>query len=206
MLLYMIHSWSSKVGTRSSTGIVCVLQLRGHIRGRCAQLWYKTFFLVINIETYEHKNGLCHTHEEGGTRHLNPDVTSHSLNVNPTHFWNHLRLNLLYILIYYTTAVFLACVTDCDARVQPVAQTFWLLQNLDSFHGDISNWCVFWLVRLLAVSRPDTLKSLQPFKPKFTETILNNSVRTSKRTPHFTITRINWLTLFKFNPLKTKLV
>jgi hypothetical protein len=29
---------------------------------------------------------------------------------------------------------------------------------------------------------------------------------TSKRTPHFTITNINWLMLFKFNPLKTKLV
>jgi hypothetical protein len=26
-----------------------------------------------------------------------------------------------------------------------------------------------------------------------------NPVRTSKRTPHFTITKINWLTLFKFN-------
>jgi hypothetical protein len=26
---------------------------------------------------------------------------------------------------------------------------------------------------------------------------INNSVRTSKRTPHFTITKINWLTLFK---------
>jgi hypothetical protein len=24
-----------------------------------------------------------------------------------------------------------------------------------------------------------------------------NSVRTSKRTPHFTVTKINWLTLFK---------
>jgi len=35
---------------------------------------------------------------------------------------------------------------------------------------------------------------------------INNSVRTSKRTQHFTITKINWLTLFKFNPLKTKLV
>jgi hypothetical protein len=29
--------------------------------------------------------------------------------------------------------------------------------------------------------------------------LFKNSVRTSKRTPHFTITRINWLTLFKFN-------
>jgi thiosulfate reductase cytochrome b subunit len=29
--------------------------------------------------------------------------------------------------------------------------------------------------------------------------LFKNSVRTSKRTPHFTITNINWLTLFKFN-------
>jgi hypothetical protein len=30
--------------------------------------------------------------------------------------------------------------------------------------------------------------------------LFKNPVRTSKRTPHFTITKINWLTLFKFNP------
>jgi transcriptional antiterminator len=36
--------------------------------------------------------------------------------------------------------------------------------------------------------------------------LFKNSVRTSKRTPHYTITKINWLTLFKFNPLKPKLV
>jgi hypothetical protein len=29
--------------------------------------------------------------------------------------------------------------------------------------------------------------------------LFKNSVRTSKRTPYFTITEINWLTLFKFN-------
>jgi hypothetical protein len=29
--------------------------------------------------------------------------------------------------------------------------------------------------------------------------LFKNLVRTSKRTPHFTITKINWLTLFKFN-------
>jgi hypothetical protein len=29
--------------------------------------------------------------------------------------------------------------------------------------------------------------------------LFKNSVRTSKRTPHFTITKINCLTLFKFN-------
>jgi hypothetical protein len=33
-----------------------------------------------------------------------------------------------------------------------------------------------------------------------------NPIRTSKRTPHFTMTKINWLMLFKFNPLKPKLV
>jgi hypothetical protein len=27
--------------------------------------------------------------------------------------------------------------------------------------------------------------------------LFKNSVRTSKRTPHFTVTKINWLTLFK---------
>jgi hypothetical protein len=27
--------------------------------------------------------------------------------------------------------------------------------------------------------------------------IVKNSVRTAKKTPHFTITKINWLTLFK---------
>jgi hypothetical protein len=31
--------------------------------------------------------------------------------------------------------------------------------------------------------------------------LFKNSVRTSKRTPHFTIANINWLILFKFNPL-----
>jgi hypothetical protein len=43
-------------------------------------------------------------------------------------------------------------------------------------------------------------------EPLLTYVIFKNPVRTSKITPHFTITRINWLTLFKFNPLKTKLV
>jgi hypothetical protein len=38
---------------------------------------------------------------------------------------------------------------------------------------------------------------LNPLKPKLTCIIFKNSVRTSKRTPHFTITNINWLMLFK---------
>jgi hypothetical protein len=32
--------------------------------------------------------------------------------------------------------------------------------------------------------------------------LFKSSVRTSKRTPHFIITKINWLTLFKFNPFE----
>jgi hypothetical protein len=34
-------------------------------------------------------------------------------------------------------------------------------------------------------------------KLKLAQIIFNNSVRTAKKTPHFTITKINWLTLFK---------
>jgi hypothetical protein len=37
-----------------------------------------------------------------------------------------------------------------------------------------------------------------PLKPKLVQIIFKDSGRTSKRTPHFTITKINWLTLFKF--------
>jgi uncharacterized protein YktB (UPF0637 family) len=36
-----------------------------------------------------------------------------------------------------------------------------------------------------------------PLKPKRVWVIFKNSVRTAKKTPHFTITKINWLTLFK---------
>jgi hypothetical protein len=36
-----------------------------------------------------------------------------------------------------------------------------------------------------------------PLKPKILQIIFKNSVRTSKRTPTFTITKINWLTLFR---------
>jgi hypothetical protein len=34
-------------------------------------------------------------------------------------------------------------------------------------------------------------------KPKIVCIIFKNSVRTAKKTQHFTITKINWLTLFK---------
>jgi hypothetical protein len=39
--------------------------------------------------------------------------------------------------------------------------------------------------------------NFNPLKPKLVKIIFNNSVRTAKKTQHFTITNINWLTLFK---------
>jgi hypothetical protein len=36
-----------------------------------------------------------------------------------------------------------------------------------------------------------------PLKPKLIRIIFKVSVRTSKRTPHFTVKNIKWLTLFK---------
>jgi hypothetical protein len=38
---------------------------------------------------------------------------------------------------------------------------------------------------------------INPFKMKLIYILFKNSVRTSKRTPNFTITKINWLMLFK---------
>jgi hypothetical protein len=38
---------------------------------------------------------------------------------------------------------------------------------------------------------------INPLKRKLIHILFKKSVRTSKRTPHFTITKINWLTLFK---------
>jgi hypothetical protein len=44
----------------------------------------------------------------------------------------------------------------------------------------------------------DNIKTdLNPLKPKLVEIIFKNSVRTAKKTLHFTITKISWLTLFK---------
>jgi hypothetical protein len=41
------------------------------------------------------------------------------------------------------------------------------------------------------------LQTLNPLKPKLAETVLKTSVRTAKKTQHLTVTKINWLTLFK---------
>jgi hypothetical protein len=38
---------------------------------------------------------------------------------------------------------------------------------------------------------------VNPVKPKFVWMLFKNSVRTAKKTPHFTVTKISWLTLFK---------
>jgi hypothetical protein len=40
-------------------------------------------------------------------------------------------------------------------------------------------------------------RTINPLKPKLVQIIFKNSVRTAKKTPHFTITKINWLMLFK---------
>jgi hypothetical protein len=43
----------------------------------------------------------------------------------------------------------------------------------------------------------NTVFGVNPLKTKLVYILFKNPVRTSKRTPHFTITEINWLTLFK---------
>jgi hypothetical protein len=47
-------------------------------------------------------------------------------------------------------------------------------------------------------SNPDrpVVQPVDTILPELTR-LIKNSVRTSKRTPHFTITKINWLMLFK---------
>jgi hypothetical protein len=42
-----------------------------------------------------------------------------------------------------------------------------------------------------------TFNKFNSLKPKFVYITLKNSVRTAKKTQHFTITKTNWLTLFK---------
>jgi hypothetical protein len=39
--------------------------------------------------------------------------------------------------------------------------------------------------------------TFNPLKPKLVQIIFKNAVRTAKKTLHFTIKKINWLTLFK---------
>jgi hypothetical protein len=38
---------------------------------------------------------------------------------------------------------------------------------------------------------------INPLKPKLVKIVFKDSVRTAKKTPHLTVTKINWLTLFK---------
>jgi hypothetical protein len=75
-------------------------------------------------------------------------------------------------------------------------------------------YCLLWRVTKVLSNRNNNVFGLwlyllyvvNPLKPKIVYILFKNPVRTSKRTPHVTITLINWLTLFKFNPLKPKLV
>jgi hypothetical protein len=41
------------------------------------------------------------------------------------------------------------------------------------------------------------INTINPLQPNLVYIIFKNSVRTAKKTQHFTITKINWLTLFK---------
>jgi hypothetical protein len=45
--------------------------------------------------------------------------------------------------------------------------------------------------------RKRAINEAKPLKPKLSAILFNNSVRTAKKTPHFTVTKINRLTLFK---------
>jgi hypothetical protein len=50
---------------------------------------------------------------------------------------------------------------------------------------------------IISVTATLNFRALLPLKPKLVQIIINNSARSSKKTPHFTITKINWLLLFK---------
>jgi hypothetical protein len=52
-----------------------------------------------------------------------------------------------------------------------------------------------WKHNSLTILRGDGM--LNPLKPKIVKIIFKNSVCTSKKTQHFTITKINWLMLFE---------
>jgi hypothetical protein len=55
-----------------------------------------------------------------------------------------------------------------------------------------------WEFRIVSESNvPNSTEFTEPLKPKLVWILFMNSGRTSKRTPHFTITRISWLILFK---------
>jgi hypothetical protein len=43
----------------------------------------------------------------------------------------------------------------------------------------------------------DDMNCINSLKPKLVQIIFTDSVRTAKKTQHFTIKKINWLTLFK---------
>jgi hypothetical protein len=50
---------------------------------------------------------------------------------------------------------------------------------------------------LYSIKGREILEIFNPLKPKLVQIIFKDSVRTSKRTQQFTITRISFLTLFK---------
>jgi hypothetical protein len=50
---------------------------------------------------------------------------------------------------------------------------------------------------LMLISYAFILNTVNPLNPKLAEIIFKNSVRTAKKTQHFSITKVSWLILFR---------
>jgi hypothetical protein len=81
----------------------------------------------------------------------------------------------------------------------------WQIRTLFKVHHSLPrlevNWRKFAIIIIiyLVCNLQENGIFINPLKPKLVFTIYNNSVRTAKKTQHFTITKINWLMLFKKN-------
>jgi hypothetical protein len=64
-------------------------------------------------------------------------------------------------------------------------------------HEETCNFTCCFVLVLNLVPHGKGRKQVNPLKPTLMFVIFKNSARSSKRTQHFTITKINWLMLFK---------
>jgi hypothetical protein len=74
-----------------------------------------------------------------------------------------------------------------------------LLKNLSNYVSQLPARCQFIVAEIMSIfkRRPLSYVIINALKPKLVSIIFTYSVRTTKKTPHFTITKINWSTLFK---------
>jgi hypothetical protein len=97
--------------------------------------------------------------------------------------------SLLYIFIFLISLSFFCTNTFCLWRNR-------MLLKLHQFYRErkllnlLENWQSFKIPR-------EILNLLNHLKTTLVQMLVKNSVLTSKRTQHFTITKIKWLTLFK---------